>query len=318
MRAADLSEDPAGRSRRLASAAYLGCRVNGELRSAQLLLDDARGDGDAVGAPLPLAVAAASVLFYGEFNSDSDATSRLLVAAIDDAFARGNPDERTMFDALETLALICGFFGHAEAWATLARSVPRVGASAPLDLRVRAATADPATLDRSLLGELDRAIAGLERSIDLSEIIRVGIVSIYVDRLPACEPALRRVAEDGELSGAVTSAVHARWMLGYSAFWRGDWDAAQGHFDAGLALCHAHELQGLTWPGLAGYGLIAAGRGTGRPRTRAPMRPPAWAKPRGARGPRYTRATSVRWRRSATGISSRRSRRPPRSRRPAT
>ena len=284
VRAADLSEDQAGRSRRLASAAYLGCRVNGELRSAQLLLDDARGDGDAVGAPLPLAVAAASVLFYGEFNSDSDATSRLLVAAIDDAFARGNPDERTMFDALETLALICGFFGHAEAWATLARSVPRVGASAPLDLRMRAATADPATLDRSLLGELDRAIAGLERSIDLSEIIRVGIVSIYVDRLPACEPALRRVAEDGELSGAVTSAVHARWMLGYSAFWRGDWDAAQGHFDAGLALCHAHELQGLTWPGLAGYGLIAAGRGDRETAHACADATSAWAKPRGARG----------------------------------
>ena len=43
IRAADLSLSVADRSRRLATGAYIGADVTGELRNARLLLDDARG-----------------------------------------------------------------------------------------------------------------------------------------------------------------------------------------------------------------------------------------------------------------------------------
>jgi DNA-binding CsgD family transcriptional regulator len=101
--------------------------------------------------------------------------------------------------------------------------------------------------------------------------------------LPACVPALERVVGEGEAVGAVGCVVHARWLLGFSAFWRGDWDDAQAHFDAGLALCGPLGLSGLRWPGVAGLGLVAAGRGEVGSALAYAAEITAWATPRGAK-----------------------------------
>ena len=44
---------------------------------------------------------------------------------------------------------------------------------------------------------------------DPIEITRVGIASVYTDRMSSCRPALQRVIEDGRNGGAVALAINA-------------------------------------------------------------------------------------------------------------
>ena len=283
IRASQISAEPADRNRRMAEAAYIVAELGGEPDTARCLLEEARRDGADVGAPLRVATATTALLVNGDDGGDLEVATRALIEQIDAAFEHETAGDSAILDALHTLAAVCRFFAHEDACSALGRFVERLGATAPLDLRLRAATLDLHPLDPDLLRELDRAIEGLDDEADPFEIVKLGIASVAADRLPACVPALERVVGEGEAVGAVGCVVHARWLLGCSAFWRGEWDDAQAHFDAGLALCGTLGLGGLRWPGVAGLGLLAAGRGEVGSALACAEEITAWASPRGAK-----------------------------------
>jgi len=75
IRASELSPEGAGRSRRLAAAAYIGAEVTGELRSAPRLLADSRMAAPDSGRSLQAAVAAAYLLLNGDGDVDTGSPS---------------------------------------------------------------------------------------------------------------------------------------------------------------------------------------------------------------------------------------------------
>ncbi len=181
-RASELSPPGAGRSRRLAEAAFMGADVTGELRTASQLVTDARlADPDLSGS-LQAAVTAAFVLINGE--GDFDTAHRLLAGAIGGTASRPEVSDDVLGEALYTLMLLCVFGGRAELWApfhdALARLTP--SAHAPLYL-IYKIIADPVRTAAAALGQLDAAIEGLAGDADPTRIVRIAGAAGFVDRL---------------------------------------------------------------------------------------------------------------------------------------
>ena len=81
VRAAALSQETAGRSRRLAEAAFVGVNLTWDLAQAAELLADARRAAPEIVSPLP--AVAATAFLYLNGDGDVDAALRLLVDAVE-------------------------------------------------------------------------------------------------------------------------------------------------------------------------------------------------------------------------------------------
>jgi hypothetical protein len=88
----------------------------------------------------------------------------------------------------------------------------------------------PAVVLQQLAAEID----GLARELDPTRIVRVAVASAFVDRVPDCRAALRRVVRAGREDGAVTSGIYASILLGIDDFRTGQWDDAKRSIDTGL------------------------------------------------------------------------------------
>jgi len=258
LRAADLSADGAGRSRRLAEAAYVGADVTGELRSVPELLAEARQADPDLSASLPAAIAASYLLLNGD--GDVDTAHRLLAAAIE-THAHG-ADTSTFIEALYTLLLVCFFGGRPELWQPFRAAIARLTPPVPAVLALLGSTfADPARATASALDQLDATISTLRDETDPVRVVRIGIAAHYVDRLDGCREALRRVVLDGRRGGAVTSAIDALFLLSAEGWLAGRWDETQELAEEGLALCDEFGYRILAWPGMLHQALLAAARG---------------------------------------------------------
>lgn len=279
LRAAELSPDPAVRSRRMAHAAYIGADVTGDLRHLEQLLDDARRDPELSGS-LGTAVAAAYLLLNRD--SDVDTAHRLLVGALQSRAGPFDAADDILVEALHTLLMICFFGGRVELWEPFDRALGRLTPSPPELLAILSGTfADPLHQAIPTLRRLDDAIAGLADEVDPVRIVRIGIAAVYVDRLSGCREALWRVAEDGRQGGAVTSAIDALFLLGVEAFTTGRWDECQELNREGLTLCDSRGYQILAWPGRYGQALIAAASADYPTVDALTERMIEWAAPRG-------------------------------------
>ena len=74
---------------------------------------------------------------------------------------------------------------------------------------------------------------------DPAEIVRIAGAATFVDRLPECREALRRVARDELDGGAVTQVIYASTLLAVEAYLTGQWDEAQRLVAAATELCDA-------------------------------------------------------------------------------
>ncbi|MGP0037557.1 MAG: ATP-binding protein [Solirubrobacteraceae bacterium] len=282
IRAADLSPAVADRSRRLATGAYIGADVTGELRNARLLLDDARSGDPSSESSLEAGVAAATVMLA---DGDVDDGYRLLVAAIDAVIDQDGVSDAMMIEALHTLHLICVFRGQAEGWPPFFEFLERTRATIPTALRFAAEThPDPAKIDRSALAELDRVIAVLDEQTDPAQVVRLALTTIYLDRLPACAPALLRVVEDAGTGGAVAASMTARTLLGFSDYWCGRWDQGLERLGEVTDMAESQGYGLNSWPARLGQGLIAAARGDFETAQARADEIAEWASARGARG----------------------------------
>jgi DNA-binding CsgD family transcriptional regulator len=285
LRAAELSPQPADRSRRLAEAAYVGADITGELRSATRLLGDARRSDPGTGGSLRMAVAAAYVLLNGD--GDVDTAHRLLVGAIETGRGDAAAGDTALVEAVQTLLFVCLWGDRAELWnsfhAVMTSLQPDV--EPLLDLQVRL-MADPVRTARGALADLDAEIAGLSEERDLGRIERIARAGVYVDRIPACREALWRVVADGRRGGAVAAGLNALHLLSVDDFKGGRWDESRRLTDEGLRLCEAHGYALMSLPFRLTQALIAAGRGeyaTTQALTEEMFR---WATPRGLGGVR--------------------------------
>jgi DNA-binding CsgD family transcriptional regulator len=279
IRAADLSPVAGDRARRLADAAYIGANINGDLRAAEALLAEARHADPDRTAAAETAIAASSVVL----NRDGDVTAahRLLLRAIESAGGRG-VSAMTAEEAVRTAVLVCNFGGAADLWESLGRRLrnlaPRLPGSRPLSVTL---VADPARSPAAALERLDTEIESLMHLVDPTEIVRIAGASTFVDRLPGCRPALRRVVRDDP--GAVTPVIQATTLLALEAYLTGQWDEAERLVQAATGFCETRGFQLLRWDAHAVSAYLAASRGEAARAQALADEMVRWAAPRGAR-----------------------------------
>jgi DNA-binding CsgD family transcriptional regulator len=283
VRAAELSAGPGLRRRRLAEAAYVAAMVTGELREVSRLVRDVRrGEDDAEpndAASLHAAAAAAYVLLVRE--GDVETAHRLLVAAIEHHAGSWDAGDRALIDALDTLLLVCKYYGREDAFAPFHAAVARLRPEPPAELALMSAIlTDPARRAGGSLADLDQALSRLGRGDDRLRISRITSTAVHVDRGSDVREVLSAVLS--ESSGAsLGQSLEARRMLLVDLFHAGDWDEAAVHLEAGLEICRAHEFGLMRWPFVSMQALLAAARGDG-PRLQEAVRDMlGWATPRG-------------------------------------
>jgi DNA-binding CsgD family transcriptional regulator len=259
-RAAELSPLSADRNRRLAAAAYIGLAVAGDLGSASRLLDEVRRADPELTGSLAAAGTAAAVLVNAD--GDVDAAHRLLVDAIESRAERDTAGDTELRDALHILFLVCYFGGREELWKPFYCAIPRLEPDIPPVLYLSSRTvADSVRTPAVVLQKLAEEIDGLARELDPTRIVRVAVASAFIDRVPDCRAALRRVVRAGREDGAVTSGIYASILLGIDDFWTGQWDDAQRLIDEANELCDVHGYRLLSMVTRAVNALVAAGRG---------------------------------------------------------
>ncbi|MFE5023368.1 ATP-binding protein [Streptomyces sp. NPDC056656] len=281
LRASELSSLGTTKGRMLAEAACLGANITGDLRNVRALLDNAMV-ADPVGVDsLAAATAAASQLLNGE--GDADTAHQLLVGAIRSHARPGHTDDNILREALHTLLMVCFFSGRPEQWQAFDNAVTDVLRHAPDPLLyvLRGAFGDPAHATTAVMDELDDLILGLTRETDPRRIVRTAIAGAYVDRLPSCRSALRRVVDDGRNGGAIATAIEAQFLLMNDAFASGQWDDVAHLTDDGLRWCATHNYRLLGWTGHFLLGLLAGVRGDNETAQDIADRLVRWGNPRG-------------------------------------
>ena len=245
IRAARFSPSPRDRQRRLALAAYLGADVTGDLDGALALLEQARS-GVEVASSMAAVLATSYVLLNGD--CDIDAAHGLLAGALAAAGDDLSSTDDDVVDVLHSLLLICWTGGRAELWNTFSDAVDRLRPGPPELLTLCAgAFGDPAHAAAPLLPALSRSIAALHDEHDPVRITRVGLASVYVDRIERCRPALWRVVDDGRSGGAVALAMHALTTLSNDDWHHGRWDQVLAQTAEGVQLAEQHGYHRYSW-----------------------------------------------------------------------
>lgn len=281
LRAAQLSPSGELRSVRLAEAAYLGASINGDLAQVPQLLEQARRSDPEHAGALAGAIAGAYYLLNGD--GEIDLAHRLLVGAIESVRDPTDARNEQLDEALYNLLGICFFGGRPELFspldAALARLKPRP--SELLEIVVRT-FGDPVHADAATFARLDRLIDQLSTEPTPAREVRVGRAAAYVDRLPGCRPALRRIVALGREGYAITAAIEALFLLGNDAYFSGRWDELEAVVGEGLGLCDEYGYQVLSWPGVFLQALLAAALGESATALELSDDMTRWAKPRGA------------------------------------
>ena len=282
LRAAQLSPSGELRSIRLAEAAYLGATVNGDLTHVPELLEQARSSDPEHAGALAGAVAGAYYLLNGD--GEIDLAHRLLVSAIESVPDPTDARNKQLHEALYNLLGICFFGGRSELFSPLEAALARLDPRPPELLEIVVRTfGDPVRADPAILDRLDRQIDRLRTEPTPARAVRVARAAAYVDRLPGCRPALRRIVEMGREGHAITAAIEALLLLGNDAYFSGQWDELEAVVGQALALCDEYGYRVLSWPSVFLRGLVAAARGDGDAALEATDDMTRWAKPRGAR-----------------------------------
>jgi hypothetical protein len=274
-RAAALSETAANRVRRLAEAAYLCARL-GQPNTASQLFDTAHQADPGFTGSLRAASIAAYLLIGCQ--GDVDTAHRLLVAALSTYQEPWVGENRVLTEAMNALNIVCTLSGGGpECWQPFHDAVARLGPHSPVELVLRSEVfADPARATAASLARLDDVLAGLCDETDLTKVVRISIVTVFVDRRTACREALTRVVQ--QLRGVGCMESDALCVLGLDGFFAGLWDDAESIV---LAVTHGSEL--LIWPSRYVLALLAAARGDVDTNRRLFDELTNWAAPRGAR-----------------------------------
>lgn len=280
LRAAELSEEPKQRARRLAWAAYVGADFIGDLDRISPLLSQARREAPHTEQSLETAIAGAYLLLNGD--GDVENCHRLLVGALQAAEGTSVSDAART-EAVFTLLWICFFAGRTELWDPFWDELARLGTRAPQPLRLCAATfAAPLRTGAAAREELRSAIATLEMEPDAAQVALIARAAFYMDELAGCRTALWKVVAGNEVAAA-TSAMSAWILLGFEAFLDGQWDESVACCERGLLLTETRGYQLLSWPARYGVALVAAARGEEDRVAALTDQMLQWAQPRGVR-----------------------------------
>ncbi|NUP53567.1 MAG: AAA family ATPase [Catenulispora sp.] len=279
-RAAELSPSVADRSRRLATAHYLGVGITGD-RSARgpvppgTSVAEPRGDlYDAISTALTMV------------NDDGEllVAHRLLARAVTGYTGPDPARDQAYISALLALFMLCVFGSDARLWQPYHEAVARLGPRLPADVDLLNRTGiDPVRTAAGAIGPLEKALAGLVPGKDLWHVLQVASCALYTDRIGLARQALWHIVRDGREAGAVIPAITALGHLCLDDFLRGRWEEGEQLAEEGLALSRTggHPIQ--IWQAQHKRAIYAAHRGQHRLAGQLADEIQAWARPRGIR-----------------------------------
>ncbi|MEU3445436.1 AAA family ATPase [Streptomyces griseoincarnatus] len=266
-RAAELSQDPNERVRRLDKAAFAAA-VAGLLETAQELASAQTAE------TLRSATAAAYVQFHRE--GDMDAVFRILLPAMEAApRSTAAEDVEAFDDAFYVLFNAAVWGGRPELWPGVYRVVDRASEAARMCFDC---VADPARTAHDVRERLDRATATLSPSTPLWRVNLLMYSAMYLDCFTEYDGVWRdRVGADAydSLRFAVVARTH-------EAFMRGDWDRTVAVATHGIADATVHDYNLIHIVFIYGLAMVASGRGDEEALREHCDTIAAWAEPRRA------------------------------------
>ncbi|MEU6845432.1 AAA family ATPase [Streptomyces sp. NPDC046716] len=264
-RAADLSEDPSERTRRLDEAAF-AAGVAGLLDTAHELASAQPTE------TLRGAAAAAYVQFHRE--GDIDAVYRILPPAMAAAPPSTEPKDVDAFDdAFYVLLNTAVWGGRPELWTAVYHELDRVSELARMCFD---SVADPARTAHDVRERLDRATATLSPDTPLWRMNWLIYTAMYLD----CFTYYDGVWRDAVGHGAYDSLRFGVVARAHEAFMRGEWDRIQAIASQGIADATEHDYNLVHIIFTYGLAMVASGRGDEEALRKYCDTIVAWAQPR--------------------------------------
>ncbi|WP_426513444.1 AAA family ATPase [Dactylosporangium sp. McL0621] len=284
VRAAELSPQPADRSRRLIEAAYLANSTEQLDQVTRLLTDAKQAGGDAGQAPDPrtgsaFAAATATYLMHGE--GDVDAAHRLLARALDDADTAetGSDWVNAMLDAL---LFVCVYADQPEPWQHLGRALARFSSEGTTHLRLcYDALTDPGRVTYSVRKRLADALVALPADPPPWQLIPMAYAALMLDMLAPLRQLLRRMIERERDSGGTGLVISGLLLLSGDSYNHGHWDEVEDLARQGLDLATTHGYHLLAGQLRGHLAIIAALRGDAELARTLSDEITTWAAPRG-------------------------------------
>ncbi|MGI5418942.1 AAA family ATPase [Actinomadura luteofluorescens] len=276
-RAAEVSADPAARSRRLGDAAFIAGHSALLDRAQAIVRSVPPPDGS---EPPSTAVTAG----YVALHEDGDVRSSHLrvAAAIERLAGRDAGESGEALDRLMILLLAIGqYAGDGATWTRTRRL-----------LRSLADRVDPrAAIYHDAWSDVVRHGAGLRERVERAfadpsglepwDVSRLAIAASQVDALSGFRPYLRRAADREVKTGAVANGMTVLQLLMLDQMAAGEWDDAERTGRRALELTTSHGYALLAHQSRAHLGLLAAMRGDLDGAREAQAIVDAWARPRG-------------------------------------
>ncbi|MEU7047523.1 helix-turn-helix transcriptional regulator [Streptomyces eurythermus] len=275
-RAAELSERPEERSRRLGDAAFVAGHAGLLGRARHLVPGPVPGGGHS-----PASVVAAA---YAALYEDGDVRSsrRHVVAAIEDLRDNGVKDSHEVLTRLINLLLAINQYASDEAaWERTHALLDTLGELVPAHSRIyQDAWGDVVRRGAGVRERVESAFAAL-RDPEPWDITRLGVAAYHVDVLSQFRPLLQRALDRESGSGAMATSMTMLHQIMLDQMAVGEWDEAErtGQQCLDLATSHSHMLFAHHARGY--LGLLAAMRGRSDVARRHQAAVDAWARPRG-------------------------------------
>ncbi|MEU2437460.1 LuxR family transcriptional regulator [Streptomyces rubradiris] len=275
-RAAELSERPEERSRRLGDAAFVAGHA-GLLGQARQLV----GSGSTPGGHSPASVVAAA---YAALYEDGDVRSsrRHVVAAIENLRDDGVKGSHEVLTRLINLLLAINQYASDEAaWERTHALLDTLGDLVPAHSRIyQDAWGDVVRRGSGVRERVEDAIAAL-RDPEPWDITRLGVAAYHVDVLGQYRPLLERALDRESGTGAMATSMTMLHQIMLDQMAVGEWDEAERTGQRCLELATSHRHMLFAHHARAYLGLLAAMRGHSDRARRLQAAVDAWARPRG-------------------------------------
>ncbi|MFG2134603.1 AAA family ATPase [Streptomyces sp. NPDC048751] len=276
-RAAELSESPAERSRRLGSAAFIAGHT-GQLDQAQQLVRSDSGHGKSE-TPASVVTSGYVALYEDGDVRSSQRQVRMAIESLRDGDAH-EPDE--VLTRLVNLLLAINQYASDEAsWARTHALLGSLGDLLPSASRIyQDAWSDVVRHGAGVHERVERAFAGL-RDLEPWDVTRLGVAAYHVDTLSRYRPHLQRIVDREVETGAMGSGMTMLHLIMLDQMAVGEWDEAERTGQRGLELTTSRYNSLFAHHTRAYLGLLAAMRGQADRARELQAVVDAWARPRG-------------------------------------
>ncbi|WP_405743365.1 AAA family ATPase [Streptomyces sp. NBC_00028] len=276
-RAAELSETPEERSRRLGSAAYIAGH-SGRLDQARQLVR--AGVGVDTGGSPDSVVTSGYVAFFED--GDIRSSQHQVFAAIESLRDRGIREPDEVLTRLIDLLLAISQYGSDEAWwLRVHELLDSLGDLVPKHSRIyQDAWGDVVLRGAGVDERLERAFADVH-SLEPWDVTRLAVAAYHVDTLSRYRPYLQRMVDREIETGALADAMTMLHLIMLDQIGVGEWDEAERTGQRCLELTTTHKHALFVHHTRAYLGLLAALRGQVEHARELQATVDAWARPRG-------------------------------------